>query len=160
VYSEPGVNLLVDELGESIARAMLLAGRVISAKEALGSGLAMEVVAPEELDARALALATKIASWSPVATTGNRRVLDVVTGRVHDDTAALRLTSFEPEGALLANIERFVNRRTSAPRTRTLLFPSTPSKSWHVIRSWATRVVNRGIGRLATISNMRSTTSH
>jgi enoyl-CoA hydratase len=109
VYSEEGIRLLVDTVGESRARAMLLAGRTLDCAEAKSSGIVSEVVESELLDDRALELAATIASWSAVATSGNRRVLNVALGVDHDDARALRLESFEPGGALAQSIERFAS---------------------------------------------------
>jgi len=114
VYSRPGVRLLVDELGESMTRAMLLAGKVLDAQEAKSSGLVAEISEHEELVADALALGVTMASWSPEATAGNRRVLDVVVGRLEDDAEALRQASFLPGGRLQGSISRFAQ----IPRTR------------------------------------------
>ncbi len=107
VYSLPGVRLLVDELGESMTRAMLLAGKVLDAAEAKSAGLIAEIAEREVLVAEALALGEKMASWSPEATAGNRRVLDVVVGRLVDDAAALRQASFRPGGRLEGSISLF-----------------------------------------------------
>jgi enoyl-CoA hydratase/carnithine racemase len=107
VYSRPGVRLLVDELGESMTRSMLLAGKVLDASEAKNTGLVAEICELENLHGRALELAATMASWSPEATAGNRRVLDVVVGRIDDDAAALRQASFRPDGRLAGSISRF-----------------------------------------------------
>jgi len=109
VYSLPGVRLLVAELGESMTRSMLLAGKVLDANEAKSAGLIAEVVELEELHSSALKLAEMMASWSPEATAGNRRVLDVAVGRVDDDAAALRHASFRPGGRLEGSISRFAS---------------------------------------------------
>jgi enoyl-CoA hydratase/carnithine racemase len=119
VYSEAGTRLLVEQLGESAARAMLLGGKAIGAAEALAMGLVSEVVDPAELQGRAEALAAEIAQWSPVATAGNRQVLDTVTGRLHADVAGLRAAAFAPGGALAGSIAAFVARRQR---------PATPSR--------------------------------
>jgi enoyl-CoA hydratase/carnithine racemase len=111
VYSEEGTRLLVSEVGESRARAMLLGGRVISADEAAMAGIVTEVVPLDRLDERVLELASTIASWSPVATSGNRRLLDAVVGRSQEDMAELRLASFAPDGDLVAGIAEFAQRR-------------------------------------------------
>jgi enoyl-CoA hydratase/carnithine racemase len=116
VYSESGAKLFVGELGESTTRAMLLSGYVLGAEDARLHGTVAEIVPSERLIERALELAESVASWSPVATAGNRRLLDVITGRVEDDTAALRLASFAPEGELAASIERFVTRQREPAR--------------------------------------------
>lgn len=109
VYSEQGVRLLVNEVGESRARAMLLAGRALTAEEAMTSGIVSEIVEPDRLSERALELASLIASWSPAATSGNRRVIDAVVGRIDEDTESLRRASFQPHGTLARNIEQFAS---------------------------------------------------
>lgn len=114
VYSEEGVRLLVDSVGESRARAMLLAGSTLTCAEAKLSGIVSEVVEAEFLERRALELAATIASWSPVATSGNRRVLNVVLGADQEDAKALRIASFEPGGALSLSIERFASGHADA----------------------------------------------
>jgi enoyl-CoA hydratase len=125
VYSEEGVRLLIDAVGESRARAMLLAGSTLTSAEAKLGGIVSEVVEPEFLDGRALELAATIASWSAVATSGNRRVLNVVVGIDHDDARELRLASFEAGGALAQSIERFASdHRDGVAET------SKPSPVW------------------------------
>ncbi len=126
VYSLPGVRLLVDELGESMTRAMLLAGKVLDANEAKSSGLVAEIAERDELVAAALALGERMAAWSPEATAGNRRVLDVVVGRLVDDAAALRYASFRPGGRLEGSISRFApiestRRQRVAGRLRSMV---------------------------------------
>jgi enoyl-CoA hydratase/carnithine racemase len=114
VYSEEGVRLLVDSVGESRARSMLLAGSILTCAEAKLSGIVSEVVEGEFLERRALELAATVAGWPSVATSGNRRVLNVVLGADREDAKALRLESFEPGGALALNIERFASGRPDA----------------------------------------------
>lgn len=111
VYSGAGLRLFVSALGESVVRAMVLAGRVVSASEAAALGTVSEVVAADQLHARSLELATAIASWPALATANNRRALDVVTGRADGDLGALRRASFEDSGALAMNIQAFVAGR-------------------------------------------------
>ncbi len=108
VYSASGLRLLVDELGESAVRAMVLGGRRLTAADALAVGGLSEIVPLGELRERSLALASTIASWPASATANNRRVLDVISGRVDGDTAALRKTGFGEGGPLAARIEQFV----------------------------------------------------
>jgi len=113
VYSSQGVRLLIDELGESMTRSMLLAGKVLTVEEAHAIGLVAEVVAAESLADRARELAREVASWPAVATSGNRVTIDVVAGRVTADTGALRMASFSPEGSLAKGIARY--RRARRP---------------------------------------------
>ncbi|HQU26787.1 MAG TPA: enoyl-CoA hydratase/isomerase family protein [Acidimicrobiales bacterium] len=111
VYSESGTRLVVDTFGASVARSMFLSAATVSCETALSLGVVSLVVGREQLRAQALATAREIASWPEVATSGNRQVLDVVTGRAAWDAVALREASFAPRGALEATIQRFVERR-------------------------------------------------
>lgn len=113
VYSEEGTRLVVDAFGPSVARAMFLAGAVISSEVALARGVVVSVVGREQVRAEALRLAEEMAEWSEVATSGNRQVLDDVTGRANYDVEALHATSFVPEGELARGVERFAQRRAN-----------------------------------------------
>jgi len=115
VYSEAGIRLVRDVIGESFARAMFLAGREISAETALSIGLVTEIVGRDQLRARALEYATSIATSSFTAATGNRQILDAVDGRVAVDTSELRHTSFAADGDLAESIANFVRRRAQSP---------------------------------------------
>lgn len=112
VYSEAGIRLVIATLGESVARAMFLAGYVLDAEAAHARGLVVDIVGREQLRDRAMELATMMASWSPLASSGNRKIIDVIVGRIVDDTTALRLASFAPEGDLAKSIADFVAQRS------------------------------------------------
>lgn len=112
IYSEAGIRLVVDTLGDSVARALFIGGRELTADDALAMGLVIEVVGREQLRERALELGANIASWSATAATGNRQILDVIAGRISADTGALHAISFEPKSDLLASIANFVARRS------------------------------------------------
>lgn len=111
VYSEAGVRLVVAMVGDSVARALFLAGRDINADSALAMGLVTDIVGREQLRRQALDLGAVIASWSEVATSGNRQILDVVAGRITADTGELRLASFATDGDLYKSLAHFVARR-------------------------------------------------
>jgi enoyl-CoA hydratase/carnithine racemase len=112
VYSESGIRLVVDSVGESMARALFLGGRDLSCGAAVAVGVVAEVVGREQLRERALELGAQIASWSDVASSGNRRILDVIMGRTSDDVEALHLSSFAADGDLARSIADFVERRS------------------------------------------------
>jgi enoyl-CoA hydratase len=116
VYSEAGVRLVVEMVGESVARALFLAGRDIMADAALAMGLVTDIVGREQLRAQAIDLATVIASWSEVATSGNRQILDVIAGRITANTGELRLASFAADGQLHQSLAHFVARRSRTHR--------------------------------------------
>ena len=62
-----GTQRLTRLIGEGKAMELMLTGDMIGAEEALQLGLVNHVVAPEELEARTLELANRIAEMSPVA---------------------------------------------------------------------------------------------
>jgi len=118
VYSETGAKLVVDAFGESLARSMFLGGRVVDAEQAMTMGVVSQIVAQGQLRDEALKLAAAIASWSPLATSGNRQLLDVISGRIEVDTDALHHSSFARHGALADNFAEFIARSSSKPQRR------------------------------------------
>ena len=75
VYSHTGIQKFLDTVGAARTRELFLVGRNIAAEQALGWGLVNEVVAGEELEARALALAGEVAANAPLSLSGNKRVI-------------------------------------------------------------------------------------
>ncbi|WP_228484535.1 enoyl-CoA hydratase/isomerase family protein [Microbacterium cremeum] len=63
-------------VGEPLAKHMLLAGRVLDAREALAAGLVVAVHDPSELDAAADALVDRIAALDPLAIRHTKRLID------------------------------------------------------------------------------------
>ena len=63
-----GTQLTPRAIGKSLAMEMVLAGRFLSADEALAHGLCSRVVAREALREEAIALAAAVASRPPIAT--------------------------------------------------------------------------------------------
>lgn len=88
------------QIGEKRARDLLLTGRIMDAEEAMRLGLVNEIVAHEELQQRARALAEKVAHNSPQATRITRRLL---------------ATHWKPwlDAAMVAAIEASVEARES-----------------------------------------------
>ncbi|MBU4680752.1 enoyl-CoA hydratase/isomerase family protein [Cedecea davisae] len=62
-----GTQRLVRAVGKSLAMEMLLGGRRINAPEAIQAGLVSRIVAAEELEQQALALAGQVAKAAPLA---------------------------------------------------------------------------------------------
>jgi enoyl-CoA hydratase/carnithine racemase len=71
-----GTQRLARVIGASKAKEMCLTGRQVKADEALRIGLADEVVAPDELHGRALALAAEVAKGALVAQGITKRLID------------------------------------------------------------------------------------
>src|SRR5215471_7895170 len=71
-----GTQRLARLVGPARAKQIILTGRQVGAEEALRIGLVDEVVAPEELDDRALALAAELAAGAVVAQGLAKRAVD------------------------------------------------------------------------------------
>ncbi len=71
-----GTQRLARTVGASRAKELCLTGRQVRAEEAARIGLADEVVAPEELHTRALALAAEVAAGPLVAQAITKRAID------------------------------------------------------------------------------------
>lgn len=100
---------LVELIGEPRAKEILLAGRVLSAQEALELGLLNELHEPEDLLAGAEALADRIAKQDPLAVRLTKRVMHAPR-EAHpfiDDLAQSVL--FESEAKFL-RMKKFLDR--------------------------------------------------
>ena len=104
VYSHTGIRTFIDTIGVARTRELFLVGDRIDAQTAVQWGLANRVVALDELEETAVALATEIAGNAPLAQTGNKRVIAaVLDGRaalapaVERELLELRLASFSSE---------------------------------------------------------------
>ncbi len=73
VYSHTGLRRFVDAIGSARTRELFLTARPVAAAEALTWGLVNEVV--EDVEARAVELATEIAGLAPLSLRDNKRVL-------------------------------------------------------------------------------------
>ncbi|MBI3475159.1 MAG: enoyl-CoA hydratase/isomerase family protein [Acidobacteria bacterium] len=68
-------TFLLRQVGEKIARDLLLTGRLFDAEEALRIGLINEIVSPEKLHARARELAAQLMENSPASLAYTKRLL-------------------------------------------------------------------------------------
>jgi methylglutaconyl-CoA hydratase len=78
-------TFLVRQVGEKIARDLLLTGRIICAEEAHRIGLVTDVVAPEDLMPRALAIAGLLTENSPASLVATKRLLSAFAGNELDE---------------------------------------------------------------------------
>src|SRR5216684_1311294 len=99
-------TFLLRQVGEKIARDLLLTGRMIAAEEAARMGLVNEVVAPERLMQRARELAALLMENSPLSLRMTKRLLneharadlDVHIDAAVRENAAIRSTADFREG--------------------------------------------------------------
>ncbi len=68
-------TFLLRQVGEKIARDLLLTGRIFDAAEAMKMGLINEIVSPEKLLVRARELAAQLAQNSPLSLSHTKRLL-------------------------------------------------------------------------------------
>jgi methylglutaconyl-CoA hydratase len=107
-------TFLLRQVGEKIARDLLLTGRIFDAAEALKMGLIKEIVAPEKLLDRARELAAQLAENSPLSLFYTKRLL-TDQGRAELDSqieAAIRENAGIRESAdFREGIESFLEKR-------------------------------------------------
>jgi enoyl-CoA hydratase len=103
---------LAELVGEPLAKEVLLAGRILSADEALTVRLVTEVHEPAELDAAAEALADRIAKLDPLAVRETKRVMAADRSehpRIDNETQAVLFESPEK----FRRMTEFLERRRS-----------------------------------------------
>lgn len=94
-----GTQRLVQLLGASHAKYLVLSGRRLSAEQALANGLVNEVVPADQLRSRALALAQEMAAKAPVALQLSKQLVNAAASE--GTAAALEAIA----GALAASTE-------------------------------------------------------
>jgi enoyl-CoA hydratase len=100
---------LAELVGEPLAKEVLLAGRILSADEALTARLVTEVHEPAELDAAAEALADRIAKLDPLAVRETKRVMAADRSehpRIDNETQAVLFESPEKHRRMTEFLER------------------------------------------------------
>ena len=100
---------LAELVGEPLAKEVLLAGRILSADEALTVRLVTEVHEPAELDAAAEALADRIAKLDPLAVRETKRVMAADRSehpRIDNETQAVLFESSEKYRRMTEFLER------------------------------------------------------
>ena len=108
-----GTQRLSRLIGEGKAMELILTGDMIDAEEALRLGLVNQVVPPEELESRTMALANRIAELSPVAlamakkSVKNAARTDLTRGlEAESDLFALCFASEDTEEGVRAFLEK------------------------------------------------------
>jgi enoyl-CoA hydratase/carnithine racemase len=78
VYSHTGLERFIDVIGVARTKELFLVGRNVEASHAEAIGLVNQVVAPDELAAKAVELAAEIAANAPLAVRGNKHVIETL----------------------------------------------------------------------------------
>jgi enoyl-CoA hydratase/carnithine racemase len=102
--------------GLAVAQRTLLAAQTLDAAEALSHGIVQWVVKPEELAAKAAALAGRVSLLSPLALAEAKAVLatEPATRIAREDTALRRLVASAPDRARVAAL---FERLSASPGT-------------------------------------------
>lgn len=113
VYSLESTKRLVDAVGPSRAKWMLMSGRQLDATLALRVGLVDEVVAPDELEARTYEFAELLTTRAQSSVRAAKQIIGrIVAGQVEDDEATtdLRNSSFDT-GDYAEGVQAFLEKR-------------------------------------------------
>jgi len=103
IYGHTGLRKFLDVVGLARTKELFLTGRNLDAARADEIGLVNEVVADEELESEAVALAAAIAENAPLSMGGNKQAIDLLndvaelTAQQEAGLVALRESCFESE---------------------------------------------------------------
>ena len=104
VYSHTGLRKFVEVCGLAHTNELFYVGRNVDADRALIMGLVNEVVEPDALEERGVALAAEIAANAPLSLSGNKRILNTLRahrgalpGEVEQELVELRERCFRTE---------------------------------------------------------------
>jgi enoyl-CoA hydratase/carnithine racemase len=75
IYSHTGLRKFLDACGPAYTAELFYVGRNVEAERGLAMGLVNEVVEPDALEQRTLALAGEIAANAPLSLSGNKRII-------------------------------------------------------------------------------------
>jgi enoyl-CoA hydratase/carnithine racemase len=103
IYGHSGLRKFLDVVGLARTKELFLTGHNLDAARADAIGLVNEVVADEELESEALALAAAIAANAPLSMRGNKQAIDLLndvaelTPQQEAGLVALRESCFESD---------------------------------------------------------------
>jgi enoyl-CoA hydratase/carnithine racemase len=118
VYSHTGLRRFVDAIGAPRSRELFFTARNVSALTALQWGLVNEVVGADEVEARGVEYAARIAANAPLSLAGNKRAFRELLSaegkldpEVERELVELREACFRSED-FLEGIRAFADKRT------------------------------------------------
>ena len=122
IYSHTGLARFIDVCGVANTAQLFFVGANVDAERALAMGLVNELVDPAELDARALELASEIASNAPLSLAGNKRIIRALRERalperVERELVELRESCFRSED-FREGVRAFAEKRPPVWRGR------------------------------------------
>ncbi|HET9677366.1 MAG TPA: enoyl-CoA hydratase-related protein [Solirubrobacterales bacterium] len=116
IYGHTGLRKFLDAIGLPRTKELFLTGRNLDATRAEEIGLVHEVVADEELEREAVALAAAIAENAPLSMRGNKHAIDLLnsspelTAQQEAGLVALRESCFSSED-LREGVRAFAEKR-------------------------------------------------
>jgi enoyl-CoA hydratase/carnithine racemase len=117
VYSHTGLRKFVDAIGAPRTRELFFTARNVTARTALQWGLVNEVVTADEVSARGLDYAARIAGHAPLSLRGNKRTLRELLAaegdldpEVERELVALREACFQSED-FFEGVRAFAEKR-------------------------------------------------
>jgi enoyl-CoA hydratase/carnithine racemase len=117
IYSHTGLRKFVEAIGAPRTRELFFTARNVTARTALQWGMVNEVVGPDELAARGVAYAARIAGYAPLSLRGNKRTLRELLAaegeldpEVERELVALREACFHSED-FFEGVRAFAEKR-------------------------------------------------
>jgi enoyl-CoA hydratase/carnithine racemase len=115
IYSHTGLRKFIEVCGVANTNELFFVGRNVEADRGERMGLVNEVVEPEALEERVLAIAAEIASNAPLSLSGNKRIIRELRSipldpKVEGDLIELRESCFRSED-FLEGVKAFAEKR-------------------------------------------------
>lgn len=112
VYPLSAIRRLVDIAGPSVAKDLLLTGRMLTAEQALGFGMVTQLAEEGELTERVAALTDQLGSRSQLSIQAMKNIVDAVVADVDVDFRdSVWRSEVETSGERETGVQSFLDRR-------------------------------------------------